>query len=333
MRRPRLADTIALIGGETMLGREIREVFGESSIGAQMRLVAEEADAAGTLTEIDGAAALLEPFDPAEIEDAGVIVLAGSPESYRKMSGEGVSGVIVDLTYAAEDAPGARIRAPLVEEDGNEPDLSGPQVIAHPAAIAIRLLLGRLHRAYPIARSVIHVFAPASERGTPGVEELQQQTVALLSLHQLPKKVFDAQLSFNMLAQLGEEAAHPLLETEERIERHLATLLDQPEAPPMPSLKLVQAPVFHGYSFSLWVEFEESPTAAEVEDALGGESIEVRSESEEPPTNAGVAGQSGISVGVIAPDRNEANAMWIWMVADNLRLAAENAAMVVKEIL
>jgi aspartate-semialdehyde dehydrogenase len=157
--------------------------------------------------------------------------------------------------------------------------------------------------------------------------------VALLSLHQLPKKVFDAQLSFNMLAHLGEEAAHPLLETEERIERHLATLLDHPDAPPMPSLRLVQAPVFHGYSFSLWVEFEESPTAAEVEGALGGESIEVRSESEEPPTNAGVAGQSGISVGVIAPDRNEANAMWIWMVADNLRLAAENAAMLVKEIL
>jgi aspartate-semialdehyde dehydrogenase len=136
-----------------------------------------------------------------------------------------------------------------------------------------------------------------------------------------------------MLAQLGEEAAHPLLETEERIERHLATLLDQADAPPMPSFRLVQAPVFHGYSFSLWVEFEDAPTAAEVEDALGGEAIEVRSEGEEAPTNAGVAGQSGISVGVIAPDRNQANAMWMWMVADNLRLAAENAAMVLKEIL
>jgi aspartate-semialdehyde dehydrogenase len=316
-----------------MLGREIREVFSESSLGGRIRLVAEEAEAAGTLTEMDGAAAFLERFDPAEIGDAAAIVLAGSPESYKKTAAEGVSGVIVDLTYAAEDAPGARIRAPLVEEDGHEADLAGPQVIAHPAAIAIRLLLGRLHRAYSIARSVIHIFAPASERGTPGVDELQQQTVALLSLHQMPKKIFDAQLSFNMLAQLGEEAAHPLLETEERIERHLATLLDQADAAPMPSLKLVQAPVFHGYSFSLWVEFEEAPTAAEVEDALGGESIEVRSESEEPPANAGVAGQSGISVGVITPDRNQANAMWIWMVADNLRLAAENAAMVVKEIL
>jgi len=333
MRRRRLADTIALVGGETMLGREIREVLGESALGAQVRLVAEGVEAAGTLTEIDGAAAFLERFDPEEIQDAAAILLAGSPETWSKTASGNTSGVIVDLTYAAEDTPGARVRAPLVEHDGHEPDLTGPQVIAHPAAIAITLLLGRLERAHPIARSVIHVFAPASERGTPGVDELQQQTVALLSLKQMPKKVFDAQLTFNMLAQLGEGAAHPLIETEERIERHLATLLDHADAPPMPSLRLVQAPVFHGYSFSLWVEFEDAPTAAEVEDAVAGEPIDLRSESEEPPTNAGVAGQSGITVGVIAPDRNQANAMWIWMVADNLRLVAENAVMVLKEIL
>jgi aspartate-semialdehyde dehydrogenase len=328
-----LADTIALVGGETMLGREIREMLSESSLGAQVRLVAEEAEAAGTLTEIDGAAAFLERFDPDDIKNAAAIVLAGSPESYSQTTAGHTAGVIVDLTYAAEDAPGARVRAPMVEHDGHEPDLTGPQVIAHPAAIAITLLLERLERAHPIARSVIHAFAPASERGTPGVDELQQQTVALLSLQQMPKKVFDAQLSFNMLAQLGEDAAQSLLETEERIERHLATLLDHADAPPMPSLRLVQAPVFHGYSFSLWVEFEDAPTAAEVEDALSGESIDVRSENEEPPTNAGVAGLSGITAGVIAPDRNQSNAMWIWMVADNLRLAAENAILVLREIL
>jgi aspartate-semialdehyde dehydrogenase len=327
-----LAETIALVGGETMLGREIREVLGESSLGAQVRLVAEEAEAAGTLTEIDGAAAFLERFDPDELQHAAAIVLAGSPEAWSKTAAESPSAVVVDLTYAAEDAPGARVRAPQVEHDDHEPDLTGPQVIAHPAAIAITLLLERLERAHPIARSVIHVFAPASERGTPGVDELQQQTVALLSLKPMPKKVFDAQLSFNMLAQLGEDAAHPLLETEERIERHLATLLDHADAPPLPSLRLVQAPVFHGYSFSLWVEFDDAPTAAEVEDALRGEAIDVRSENEEPPTNAAVAGQNGIAAGVIAPDRNQSNAMWIWMVADNLRLAAENAVMVLKEI-
>jgi aspartate-semialdehyde dehydrogenase len=321
-----------LVGGETLPGREVREVFGESELGSRIKLLAEESEASGTLTELDGTAAFLARFEPEELNDAAVIVFAGSPDSYRKAAREGLSGVVIDLTGAAEDAPGARVRAPLAETDEHEPDFAGPQVIAHPAAIAIALLLNRLHGAYPIARSVIHAFAPASEWGGPGVDELQQQTVALLSLKQMPKKVFDAQLSFSLLAQLGEEAAHPLLEIEERIERHLATLLDRPDAPPLPSLKLIQAPVFHGYSFSLWIEFEDAPAAPDLEETLAGESIEVRTGREEPPTNAGVAGQSGISAGVISPDRNQANAMWIWMVADNLRLAAENAALVAREV-
>jgi aspartate-semialdehyde dehydrogenase len=327
-----LAETITLVGGETLLGREVREVFGESELGSRIKLLAEESEASGTLTELDGAAAFLTRFDPQELDKAEVIIFAGSPDAYRKAAQEQISGIVIDLTGAAEDAPGARIRAPLAESAEQETDLSGPQVIAHPAAIAVALLLNRLHRSYPIARSVIHAFAPASEQGGPGVDELQQQTVALLSLKQMPKKVFDAQLSFNLLAQLGEEAAHPLLELEERIERHLATLLDRADAPPMPSLKLVQAPVFHGYSFSLWIEFEDAPAAPDLEETLAGESIEVRTGREQPPTNAGVAGQRGISVGVISPDRNQANAIWIWMVADNLRLTAENAALVAREI-
>ena len=39
----------------------------------------------------------------------------------------------------------------------------------------------------------------------------------------------------------------------------------------------------------------------------------------EPPNNVGIAGQSGIAVGAIAPDRNSGNAFWIWAAVDNLR--------------
>ena len=46
---------------------------------------------------------------------------------------------------------------------------------------------------------------------------------------------------------------------------------------------------------------------------------------DDPPTNAAIAGQSGISVGAITADRNNSRACWFWLVADNLRLAAENA--------
>jgi aspartate-semialdehyde dehydrogenase len=47
----------------------------------------------------------------------------------------------------------------------------------------------------------------------------------------------------------------------------------------------------------------------------------------------GHAGQSGIAVGGIAADRNDPEACWFWLVADNLRLMAENAVAAAKELM
>jgi aspartate-semialdehyde dehydrogenase len=134
-----------------------------------------------------------------------------------------------------------------------------------------------------------------------------------------------------MLAQLGSEAPVPLADMEDRIERHLASLLERLEGCPMPSLRLIQAPVFHGYTFSFWIEFEDAPVASDIEDAMSHDSFDVRASDLEPPNNVGVAGLSGIALGAIAPDRNNGNAFWIWAAVDNLRLAAESAAMIAGE--
>jgi aspartate-semialdehyde dehydrogenase len=37
-------------------------------------------------------------------------------------------------------------------------------------------------------------------------------------------------------------------------------------------------------------------------------------------------------VGAIAPDRNHPKACWFWVVADNFRLAAENAVAVARQL-
>ncbi len=100
----------------------------------------------------------------------------------------------------------------------------------------------------------------------------------------------------------------------------------------MPSLRLAQAPVFHGYSFSAWVEFDGNPGVEAIESGLESEGIEVRGAEAEPPTNVGHAGQGGIAVGAIAEDRNNPDACWFWLVADNLRISAENAVAVARQL-
>lgn len=329
-----MAEIIALVGSETLLGREIREVFGETSLGEQLRLLAGDDDESIRIATIGESPAILTKLEPAELEDAAVVILAGTAESSRLALEADPSGVVIDLTGASEEEPDARVRAPQVEAGDYRADYDGPQIAAHPASLAIALVLGRLHPAFPVSRSVVHVFEPASERGRGGIDELQRQTVGLLSFQPVPKEIFGAQLSFNMLAKLGEQAPVQLQEVEDRIDRHLATLLERADTGvPMPSIRLTQAPVFHGYSLSFWIEFEEAPDVMSIEEALAGEWVDVRGGDVEAPDNAGIAGQSGISVGAITPDRNDGNAVWLWLAADNLRLVAETAALIAQEAL
>jgi aspartate-semialdehyde dehydrogenase len=329
----------ALVGSDSLLGREIRDIVATSAPEIELRLIAGEQEEPGALTRVGDEPAVVGGLDAESLNDARVIFLASSAESSRKaleLAGDPPDAAIVDLTYSAEERPDARLRAPQVET-GFDPDAldAAVHVIAHPASIAIALFLRRLQTHDAIRRSIVHVFAPASEQGAAGVGELQQQTVSLLSFKQLPKAVFDAQVGFAMLARYGEEAPASLEESELRIERHLATLLDLPgdgEGAPMPSIRLIQAPVFHGYSFSAWVEFEGNPGVEALESGLQIDAIDVRGEGTEPPNNVGQAGQGGISVGAILPDRNDAEAVWFWFTADNLRISAENAVAVAREL-
>ena len=335
--------TIALVGSDSLLGREVRDIVATSADQEiTLKLVADSEEVAGALTRVGDEPAVVGALNAASLSDARGIMLAGSPGSSTKTLAllDGEPGMtVIDLTGQTEDRPEARLRAPMVEspEDMDPDEFDGDlQVIAHPAAIAMALFLRRLHALETVRASVIQIFAPASEHGTAGVEELQGQTVSLLSFKSLPKAVFDTQVGFAMLPKYGAEAKSPLEDTELRIERHLASLLALPgagEGAPMPSLRLVQAPVFHGYSFGAWVEFEANPGAGVLEDTLATNFIDVHGADLDAPNNVGQAGQSGIAVGAITPDRNHPEACWFWVAADNLRLTAENGVAVARQLL
>lgn len=329
-----MADRVALIGSETLMGRELRDLLAGNSLGADLRLISSADDSGAVLSESAGEAVLIGNLDGSALSDADAILLAGTPESARKALELAPGKPVIDVTHALEADPRSRLRAPAVEPHDFAVPPDAIHSIAHPAAVALALLLQRIDARYALKSWVVHIFEPASERGSSGIDELQQQTVSLLSFKPMTKKVFDAQLSFNMLAQLGEEAPVPLEQVEHRIERHLVTLLERAHLGPIPSIRVLQAPVFHGYSFSVWAEFEgRAPEAAELEAALSNETVDVRGSRLEPPNNVSIAGQDGISAGAITRDANRPQAAWIWLVADNLRLAAATAVSVLGEVI
>jgi aspartate-semialdehyde dehydrogenase len=326
---------VALIGAETLLGKELTEVLETRGLGKGIVQFAGTGE--GNFSEAEGEAVYLEPLEERTIRGTQALFIAGTPEGAQKAfelaRAESGRLLIIDCTGHLEGHAESRILAPLVGdvELGN----SWLIVVPHPAASALALMLKRLANYRKIRRVIADIFEPASERGKRGVSELHEQTTSLLSFKPVKKEIFDAQLSFNLLSSYGEDAPTKLGAVEQRIERHLATILNTEglkASTPMPSLRVIGAPVFHGYSLSVWVEFETVINTQELGEALASARIEVRDATTEPPDNVAIAGQSGIIVGDIRIDRNDAHAAWLWVVGDNLRLTADSAADLVAKL-
>ena len=316
-----------LVGGDSLLGREIRDLLATRELPVVLRLCSASKDER-VLTEDEGELALIEPLEAETLAAADVLLLAGGEESAGQALAQRRAlkrrPVVIDLTGGCENLPESLLRAPVLDAGTASFDEETIHTIVHPAASALARLLLLVHATQPIRHAVATIFEPASARGQKGVEELHRQTASLFSFQSLPREVFDAQASFNLLPRLGSEATQSLAESELRIEKHLASMLGA-SGVPLPSIRLVQAPVFHGYCQSVWIEFETRPPVQLIEKCLGEGGVDVRQADMEPASNAGVAGQSGLTVSDIQEDRTRSHGLWLWLASDNLRTTAENA--------
>jgi aspartate-semialdehyde dehydrogenase len=248
----------------------------------------------------------------------------GSTRNHWKMARD-LGDTIVDLSYALEEEPGASVRSPWIERQTGKPiapELQpGPVVVAHPAATVLAMLALRSEKAGKIQSMVATVFEPASENGQKGMDELHEQTVNLLSFQELPKEVFDIQVAFNMAARYGQRSELALEAVSQRIRKHYKKIA---EGAAEPALQVLQAPVFHGHGFSIYLEMEKPITIADFSQALAGEHVVVSGSPEDTPTSVSAAGQGDILVSPTL-DANHKNGIWLWVTTDNLRVAALTA--------
>ncbi len=101
----------------------------------------------------------------------------------------------------------------------------------------------------------------------------------------------------------------------------------------MPAIQLVQAPVFYGYAFSAYAEFAISQCRqSNSREAFANLGVKIAAPDDPAPTNVSVAGESEIHFARIEADPSVAAGVWLWGVADNLRLAATNAVRIAEEL-
>ena len=319
---------VAIVGAATLKGKEVAEVLNDRNFPTLDVKLLDDDESLGQLETTGDEISFIQSVRAEQFEKVDFTFFASDPECTRKnwKIAQRAGSAIVDLSFALEDDPEAVVRSPWIERQLAQlmlPELQpGPVVVAHPAAVVLALIVLRAQKSGSVNRLVATLFEPASEHGQKGMDELHEQTVNLLSFQELPKNVFDAQVAFNMLSRYGERS-HPTLESvEQRILKHYRRIAgkDVPE----PSLLLLQAPIFHGHSFAVYLEMERAVALGDLSQALAGEHITLTRSAEEAPSNVNAAGQGEILVS-LNRDATHENGVWLWAASDNLRVAALTA--------
>ena len=340
---------VAVVGASSLLGKELLNVLGERHFAvSRLATFSDEEDEPELpildLNDAPPTATLDENVTAAELDFTFIAA------RYRHMPefldrGPSAQGpppcFVIDLSgVAPAEEAGSPIRRRIVSVpflDRSFPVRGRAEaadarayVGARPATILISTLLLRLGARFPLKRAVAHVFASASETGSHGIDELQKQTVNLLSFQKIPRKVFGGQLAFNLLSRPGGTSAAELLALENVLRQQLQEYLQG--RVPVPALRLVQVPVFHSLAVSLFVETDPPAPPEKAAEALLGERIELRRGAHDSPNPVEAAGSDEIQVDRVTADPDHPGGLWIWAVADNLRLAAINAVEIAESL-
>ena len=321
---------IAIAGASSLVGRELKDALSESPLaGANFALLDEEV-AQGQLDQVGDEITFIQALGAEAFDHADFTFFCGSQDLTHKHWRQALraGSTVLDLSGALDQETGVLVRAPWLGADAATVDLFTPAVVpAHPAALALALLLDRLQSAAPVRFAAATLLAPSSEFGRAAMDELHQQTVSLLSFQGLPRAQYDAQAAYNMLIGLGENAMVSLRPLEARIRRHYAALTGA--RGPTLALQLIHAPVFHGHTFSIAVELEHPVDIPSLEEALSGEHVDLVLEDTDSPSNLAATGQNDVLIRLrtepLGHHSGAAQRIWLWAASDNLRLNAQNA--------
>ena len=315
---------IGIVNPLTLVGNEVKTILRERSFPfAKVVLLDSTGKTAGALTEVDDEPAVVTAISDDELEDLDLVFFCGTPAENREWieRREADRFTVIDLSQPSTIAKGKLgVAGVNLEDVGPEDKLL---VSPHPVAIPIALILHEIETLSAVELCTATVVQPASEFEQVGVEELAQQTVSVLNIKSIPKKVFDRQLAFNL---------YPALERNEEFIIEQIRGVTDPDA--QLALLVTQGTIFHSHTFSLFIKTRDNLTVDQIASRLRGNPAIVLPEGDQTFGTVDAAGKDEVLVAEVRRDPAILGGFWVWAVCDNLRRgAALNAVLVAEKVL
>ena len=228
---------------------------------------------------------------------------------------------------------------PLVVPEVNPHAIAGYQkkrIIANPNCSTIQMVvpLCPIHQKYGIKRIVVSTYQAVSGTGKKAIDELFDQTRAMINFLDIPQKVYPHRIAFNCLPHIDVFLENGYTQEEMKMVHETRKILEDDSIGV--TATTVRVPVFYGHSESVNIETKEPVSAAEIRAMLEeapGVKVMDNPTGNVYPLATDAAGQDLTLVGRIRDDESIPNGINLWIVADNIRKGAATNAVQIAEIL
>ncbi len=326
---------VGILGATGAVGQEMMKILLERSfpVGA-LRPIASARSAGGTVDFGGRACKIVEASDDAF---AGLDIVLGAAENdiAERFAPAIVKAgaVFVDNSSAFRLDP----KVPLVIPEINPEDVAWHSgIIANPNCTTIVTLvaINALAKESPIESIIASSYQAVSGAGKGGIDELHDEVAALAAGKCAEPKVFQYQIAYNVIPQIGGEAYMGYTSEEMKMQNEGRKILHLPKM--KVSCTCVRVPVVRSHSVSVVLRTKEKigvERARELIAAAPGCKLTDDLASRVYPMPLDTSDQDLVYVGRIRDDLTDERGLNLWCCGDQVRKGAATNTVQIAELL
>lgn len=326
---------VAILGATGAVGREMMKILAERDFPVSELHLLASPRSVGQKIEWKDQELVVELAEDKAFEGMDIVLGAAENDIAKKFAPAIVrsGAVFVDNSSAFRMDP----NVPLIVPEINPGDAKNHKgIISNPNCTTIVSLvaINALNQGSPIESIIASSYQATSGAGAGGPIELMNEVEALREGRSYEPQVFQYQIAYNVIPQIGGEAFDGYTSEEMKMQNEGRKIMHLPEL--KVSCTCVRVPVVRSHSVSIVVRTKEKISverARELIAAAPGCRLVDDLKSKQYPMPLDTSDQDIVFVGRIRDDLTSSNGLNIWCCGDQVRKGAATNAVQIAELL
>ena len=328
---------VAVVGATGNVGREMLNILAERQFPADEVAVLASRKSLGTEVSFGDTTLKTKDLDTFDFAGWDIALFAIGSDATKTYAPKAAKAgcVVIDNSSLYRYDPNVPLIVPEVNPDAIE-QVSKKNIIANPNCSTIQMVVALypIHKKYGIKRIVVSTYQAVSGTGKKAIDELFDQTRAMINFLDYEKRVYPHRIAFNCLPHIDTFLDNGYTKEEMKMVNETRKIMEDDSI--AVTATTVRVPVFFGHSESVNIETHEPVSAEDVRALLeNAPGVKVMDDPGENlyPLATDAAGQDLTLVGRIRQDESVANGLNMWIVADNIRKGAATNTVQIAQIL